>query len=173
MAISREKKTSIIKELHEHFTRSRVVVFVRFCGLGVAATIVLRRTLRDADAQYMVAKKTLALRVMDGMGISGERPQLDGETAFVFGYADEVAPVRVAHEFAKKAAEAFTITGGVFAGAYRMSAVMGELATIPPREALVGQVVGLAAAPLRGAVSVLAGPLRSFVGVLQAISNKK
>ena len=48
-----------------------------------------------------------------------------------------------------------------------------KIATLPSREVLIGQVVGAIAAPLTGFVGVLHERIRSFVGVLSAIAEKK
>ena len=48
-----------------------------------------------------------------------------------------------------------------------------SLAKLPSREVLLAQVVGTIAAPLTSFVGVLNERIRSFLGVLQAIADKK
>ena len=47
------------------------------------------------------------------------------------------------------------------------------LADLPSKETLIAQVVGTIAAPLRGLVTVLSGPQRNFVTVLERIKEQK
>lgn len=173
MAISRTKKEEIVRRLRECFTQSHIVAFVRFGGLGVAAVSALRRKLRDAGAEYIVAKKTLARRAMSEMRYVGEQPQLEGEIAFVFGYEDIIAPVRETYAAEKAHKQLVTLLGGVYERAYRGQEAMRTLATTPPREVLLGQIVGLSASPIRGTINVLSEVLRNTVRTLAAVAQSK
>ena len=57
------------------------VVFVNFHGLPIGDTTALRRKLTQEKVGYMVAKKTLMRRVLSGMKVEGEMPELLGEVA--------------------------------------------------------------------------------------------
>ena len=48
-----------------------------------------------------------------------------------------------------------------------------RLATLPSREVLLGKLAGGMAAPLSGMANVLAGNLRAFANVLNAVADKK
>ncbi len=47
-----------------------------------------------------------------------------------------------------------------------------KLATLPGREQLIAQLVGTIAAPLRGLVTVLNGPIRQLVIVMGQVESK-
>lgn len=173
MAISRTKKEEVVRKLREQFRGARVVAFVQFKGLTVAAVNALRKKLRAAGAEYVVAKKTLAKRVMSTMKYTGVQPELQGETAFVFGFEDIVAPIRETYNAEKEHKQLLTLLGGVYEGEYRTMEVMRTLAIIPSREVLLGQFVGLSASPIRGTVNVLGGVLRNMVMTLAAVARSK
>ena len=48
-----------------------------------------------------------------------------------------------------------------------------RLATLPSREQLVGQLVGLVSAPVTGLVGVLSNPIRSLVVVLGQVQDQQ
>ena len=50
---------------------------------------------------------------------------------------------------------------------------MLALADLPPRQVLLGQVVGTLVAPIRGLVTVLSGPARGLVTCLSQLEEKK
>lgn len=173
MVLTRQKKEEIISKFREKFTQARIVAFVSFRGLDVQSAHLLRRALRASDAEYFVAKKTLGAKVMDEAAIMGDRVALEGEIAFVFGYGDVVPPMRELYRFQKTHKGKIAIIGGVFERTYRDQQVMTALATIPPREILIGQAIGMFAFPLRGFVGALNGIARNFVFVLNAIAQSK
>lgn len=173
MALTRQKKEEIIGKLREKFARARVVAFVLFHGLNVQSAHLLRRALRAANAEYFVAKKTLGAKVMDEAAIAGDRVALDGEIAFVFGYDDMVPPMRELYKFQKTHKGKIAIIGGVFERTYRDQQIMIAIATIPSREVLIGQLIGMLASPLRGLADVLQGTPRNFIFTLQAIAQSK
>ena len=56
---------------------------------------------------------------------------------------------------------------------YLSQSEIKKIASLPSREVLIAQAVGAIAAPLTGFVFVLHERIRSFVGVLAAIADKK
>lgn len=173
MVLTRQKKEEVIGKLREKFAQARVVAFVSFHGFDVQSAHLLRKALRAVDAEYVVAKKTLGAKVMDEAGIGGDRVALEGEIAFVFGYGDVVPPMRELYKFQRAYRGKITIIGGVFEQAYRNQQIMTALATIPSREILIGQTVGMFAAPLRGLVGALGGVARNFVLVVNAVAQSR
>src|SRR3989338_10242971 len=83
MAITRQKKEEITKELTDVLKKSQSVVFVSFHGLSVSDVNQVRKKLRSMGVGYMVAKKRLIKRVLSGMPLEGTLPELPGELAVV------------------------------------------------------------------------------------------
>lgn len=148
MAITKDKKRSIIATLTDALSDAETVVFVQFKGLTVKAAQALRRKLRDAGVGYKVGKKTLLKRVLAEKGYTGELPALDGEIAVAYG-TDQIAPAREVYDFQKGASGAVAIVGGVFEGQYKDQQAMMSIATIPSREVLLSQIAFLLKSPLQ------------------------
>ena len=64
--MDRSQKADLVDELKQVFTETSVVVITRNNGLSVAQSTDLRLKMRDAGAQYKVAKNRLALIALDG-----------------------------------------------------------------------------------------------------------
>ena len=161
MALTKQKKSEIIKKVSEVLRAAKSVVFVNFHGLGVAKSTTMRRALRDAGVGYLVAKKTLARKALTDAKVKGEMPELRGEIALAYG-DDLTTPAREVYKFQKEFKEAFSIVGGVFEGVFMNQTQMTEIAAIPPLQILYGQFVNLINSPLQG-----------FVFALDAIASKK
>lgn len=172
MAITKQKKESIIKEVHALSEKADMIVFLNFHGLSVAGMSTLRNELRKAGAVLKVAKKRLIRRVLDGFGFSGEMSGFDGEVALFFKEGEPIEAVKVLVNFAKKT-EGLRVLGGVYEKGYVGADIVKMLASIPPRKVLLAQVVGGISAPLGGFVRVINGPMQGFIGVLHNISKSR
>ncbi len=148
MAITKDKKQSIVASFTDMLKDAHSIAFVQFKGLSVRETIELRRKLRAEGVSYKVGKKTLIKRVLDDMGIQGQLPLLEGEIA-VAASADPIASARGVYEFQKTHKDQVALVGGVFEGAYKDKESMTVIATIPPREVLLAQIAFLLKSPLQ------------------------
>lgn len=160
MAITKEKKQTILTKLDGVKNDSESLVFVKFNGMTVADTTAMRKDLREGGVGYFVAKKTLMKRAFDG-AYKGEMPALEGEIAVAYS-ADAIAPAQRIKEFAVKYKDNLAIAGGVFQGVYKNAVEMTEIASIPALPVLRGMFVNVINSPIQGLV----------IG-LKAIADKK
>ncbi len=148
MAISKQKKASLITQVGEKVQDAQSIVFVGFKKLSVKETIELRRSLRAENVGFTVLKKTLLKRVLTSSGHTGEYPDLPGEVAIAYS-VDLLSPARLVHEFGKTHKDQVVILGGVFEGKYMDKEQMTGIATIPPREVLLSQIAYLLKSPIQ------------------------
>jgi len=154
MPITKDKKKEIIEKVSDLLKDSKSVVFFNFKGFSVKNTMEMRRTLRESKVGYLVAKKTLAKRAFTEAKISGEVPEMIGETAFAYG-ADLIAPAREVFNFQKKYKDSVSIVGGIFDGKYMNKEEMMSIALIPSQETLYAQFVNVINSPIQGLVMAL------------------
>ena len=147
MAITKEKKQSIVAEFKDLLDGAESVVFVNFHKMTVAQSGAFRRALRAEGVDFKVGKKTLLKRVLDTKGITGELPVLDGEIGIAVA-KDLLAPARAVYTF-QKATKSVDIVGGIFEGSYKNKEEMLAIATIPSREVLLSQIAYLLKSPLQ------------------------
>ena len=161
MALTKEKKSEILKKVSDAVKSSKSIALINFHGLTVAKSTKVRRALREAGVGYLVAKKTLACKALTDAKVEGTMPELPGELALVYG-VDLTSPAREIYKFQKEFKEGLSIVGGVFEGRFMSKAEMTEIAAIPPLQVLYGQFVNLINSPIQG-----------FVFALDAIASKK
>lgn len=171
MAVSKQKKEEVLKDLGDKFSKYTSAVFVDYRGLNVSNMETMRRELRKEGIDLKVVKKTLLHRALENIKINFDIHAFQGQLAVIFGYGDEVMPSRLIHKFTKTF-EALKIIGGIFEKALIGPEKIQALATIPGREELLGKIVGSMQAPIGGFVNVLGGNIRGLVQVLNAISKK-
>lgn len=161
MAISRDKKKVILDGLNETVKGAKSLVFVNFHGLNVSLITEMRKNLRDAGVKYLVAKKTLVKKALDGGSFGGTQPDLPGELAIAWS-DDLIAPAREVYNFQKKNVDNLKIVGGIFEGKYMNMGEMMEIATIPGMNVLQGKFV-----------NIINSPIQRFVIGLSKIADTK
>ncbi len=173
MAITREQKQNILKDLADKFSRARAAILIDFTKLPVSKTTELRRLLKKENAEYKVAKKTLINRILRNGGYKGvDLDELKTQIGVIFSYDDPVPAAGSLYKFSRLN-EALKVLGGFLGFDWMDKARVLALAKLPPREALLGQVVRTIAAPLSGLVTVLSGNVRNLVNVLNNLKNKR
>ncbi len=145
MAITKQKKETILSKLEGVKGEAQSIVFVKFNGMTVADTTAMREGLREKGVGYFVAKKTLMKRTF-GEAFEGEMPRLDGEIAIAYA-TDAIAPAQNIKEFSGKYKDKLAIVGGVFEGVFKNQAEMTEIASIPSLHVLRGMFAQLVNSP--------------------------
>ncbi len=163
MALTKEQKTKQITSIKEKVSKQKSMVFVDFSKVASKDMFSLRKSLKEAGCNLKIAKKTLVRIAFGQSNISfwnKIKASVPGQLALVFGIEDEVAPARIANNFAKTQ-ENFKILGGIFENRFIEREKVLELASIPPRNELLSRLVGS-----------LSSSMASFVRVLDKIREK-
>jgi large subunit ribosomal protein L10 len=155
-------KAAQIEDLVERLGRSQLTIIADYRGLSVDALQGFRARLKPLDAEFKVAKNTLTRIAAEQVGIEGLESQLEGPTAILFAYGDIVAPAKAISDFARSS-RILTVRAGVLNNQVVTPADVEAISSLPPREELLGKLVGLLASPMTRTVGVLSGPARSVV----------
>ena len=143
-----ELKQPIVAEIAELLDGAAAAVVVDYRGLTVEQDTILRKQLREAGVTYKVYKNTLAKRAANALNIELDE-YFEGPSAISFS-SDELAPVKVISEFAKKHS-ALELKAGVVEGKVVSASELASYAAIPSREGLLTML----AAGLMGTVKDL------------------
>jgi len=163
MALTKLQKTKQIDSIKEKVSKQKSVIFVDFAKVPSKELFSLRKSLKEAGCNLKIAKKTLIRIAFGQSNISfwnKMKAVIPGQLALVFGIEDEIAPARIANQFAK-INENLKILGGIFEKKFIDREKVLFLASIPPRNELLGRLVGS-----------IYSPVSSFVRVLNKISEK-
>ena len=162
------KKEETVQELREVLSKSTIAILTGYRGLSVADLTQLRRKLRDAGVDFHVVKNTLATLAARGTDKERLAEVLQGPTAIAFGYGDVSQPAKVLQDYVRATRLNMPISGAAMKGRALSSEQVSMLATLPPREVLLGMLLAGMQSPIIGLVTVLNGNLRGLMNVLQA-----
>jgi large subunit ribosomal protein L10 len=168
MAISRDKKNTLVTELAELFASAKGSVGAAYTNLSVADMQELRAAARETNVVIKVAKNRLVRVVLGDSDKfkAADTSLLTGQLVYAFSSEDEVAPAQVLAKFAKKHPELKLVVGFDNTGASLDTAMVTALAALPTKDQLRGQLVSVIAAPLTGFLGVANGAQRGFAQVL-------
>ena len=133
------QKQEVINEIKDRIDNANGVVFFDYRGLTDAEAKELRRSLKDAGADYKIYKNTLVTRALNELNIKLDE-DLFGPSALAYAN-DEIAPIKVLSEFAKSH-PAVELKVGIVDKEVTGKEKLAQLATIPSREGLLTMLAG-------------------------------
>ena len=169
--MDRSQKADAVAQLNAVFNEVAVVVVTRNLGLTVAQSTVLRNNMREAGAQYRVAKNKLANIAAQGTPYASISNLLTGPTALATS-SDPVAAAKVVVEFAKTNDKLEIVGGAMGATALDANGVKA-LATMPSLDELRAKIVGLLVAPATKLATVTQAPAAQLARVFGAYGAKE
>jgi large subunit ribosomal protein L10 len=170
--ITKEKKTLQVTELTEKFSRSKAVVFTEYKGLTVAEIANLRKLLKEAGAEYKVAKNTLINIAVKGTPVEAAKDFFVGPTGVAFGFDDPVAAAKKVIEYSEKN-DKLKIKSGIIEGKLLSFDELKAISKLPPRNILLGMMAGAFQAPAAKLACALNATVAQFAYALEAVKNKK
>ena len=165
-------KEAIVAEITEQLNEAKSVFLTDFKGLNVDEINDLRRVFTSASVQYRVVKNSLARLSVKEAGCDELLEYLDGPTAIAFGMDDPAAPARVIKKFAKDSGK-LSVKVGLMDGVLIDSTRVNEIASLPSKVQLLGQLSGVLNAPLSNLVLSLNAILSKLVFALNAVKENK
>lgn len=168
-----DAKRQAVAELVELLRSSTALAVADYRGLKVSDMQQVRRALREGGVGLHIAKNRLLKIAADEAGMTDLKPMLEGPTALATISGDEATMARTVQDAFRPFSRIVSIRGGMLGSNAVDAASLSQLASLPGRDVLLGQVVGGMASPLSGMAGVLAANIRNLVGVLSAVADKK
>ncbi len=174
MALTKEKKQEIIKDLEKKIEQQKAMIFVDFTGLKVKDILSLRKKIKENNNELKVAKKTLLALSFRKRGLEKiiDVKKLKGEIALIFGYQNEIAPAKISWQFSQENPN-LKILGALIENKFWNSEEVITLAQLPTREELLAKLLGSLTSPISGLVNVLQAPLKACIFIIRSFGENK
>jgi large subunit ribosomal protein L10 len=168
--MARPEKVAAVESIAEVFKNARSVVLNDFTGLDVAKISQLRRLCRESGVEFRVVKNTLARRGVRGTDAAELEAFFEGPTALAISADSENDSAKVLAKFAEEH-EAPKFKAGFVDGNVIDATGVLTLSKLPSKDELLSQVLAGLMSPGNGLVSVMQGPLRNLLSVLNQIKQ--
>lgn len=174
MPFTRAQKQKILENLEEKIARKKAIIFVDFTGLKFKDLSDLRKKLKAADNELMVAKKTLIGIAFKKAGLKIETKELKGEIALVFGFKNEISPAKIVWLFSQINPNLKILGGTIESQKYEFlnAEQVIELAKLPTKEELLARFIGSIKAPVSNFVYALEYNLKGLMFLLNKIKGQ-
>src|SRR5438270_11343297 len=166
------EKEALVQEMTDRLKGVKGMYIADFTGMTVANVVDLRAKCRAAGVEYRVIKNTLLKRAVHAHGVTQLDEFLEGPTALAYSLDSEVEPARVLIEFAKLN-EKPLVRAGLIGDKLYSSDEVKQLASLPPRDVLLAQVLGTITAPLSNFLGAVDALLSSPAQLARALEEKK
>ena len=148
MGLNLNDKKAVVAEVSAKIADAQTVVLAEYRGIQVGDLTQLRAKARTQGVYLRVLKNTLARRAVEGTMFSGLATEMTGPLIYSIS-VDAVAAAKVMSDFAKNN-DKLVIKAGNYAGKSLDTAGIAALASIPSREVLLSQLLGVMLAPVSG-----------------------
>lgn len=166
------EKIKQVEVVTEEFRKAGSVFVTDYAGLKVKDMTELRSQLRKAGVSFRVVKNTLLRRAASEAGIGDLGTDFKGPTAVAFGPADPVQTAKIFQEFYTRL-EKPTVRRFLVEKRTYQPTDLKAIASLPPREIVLAQLVAAIEAPISGFIGTLDAIIRELVGTVDAIAEKK
>ncbi|MBI4038359.1 50S ribosomal protein L10 [Candidatus Daviesbacteria bacterium] len=172
MPKTKQQKIETVLQLQQKLDKSKAVIFADYRGLTMKQLSDLRSKLYEQNAEFTITKNSLLERALPSSIFHLPSSNLEGPTATLFAYNDEISPIKILVK-AFKDATLGKVKFGFLGTNSLMEAQIIQLSSLPSKDDLKAKTVGVLAAPLQNMVSVLQANLRNLVYALSEIQKQK
>ena len=154
MSLNRSEKEAVVSDVTGLAAKAQTLVLAEYRGITVADMTRLRSNARSNGVSLSVLKNSLARRAVADSSFAVVSDQMTGP--LIYGFSeDAVAAAKVVAEFAKTN-DKLVIRGGAYGGKALDAEGVKQLASIPTKEVLLAQLLGLMQSPVTRTARVLA-----------------
>ncbi len=149
LSVAQQEKRGIVETLKETISNCESFVIIDYKGLTVAQDTEFRNEFRKNNVEYKVYKNTLVRKALNELGYTEFDEALNGPSSFAFGTEDALSAAKVACDGASKF-PTISVKCGMFDKKFADAATVDMMSKVPGREQLLGMLVSVLSAPIRG-----------------------
>ncbi len=154
MSLNRNEKEAVVTDVAAQVARSQTLALAEYRGMTVEHLNALRKIAREKGVYLHVLKNSLARRAVAGTPFEVAADSMAGP--LIYGFSeDAVAAAKIISDFAKTN-DKLIIKAGAHAGKVLDAKGVQSLASIPSKEVLLSQLLGLMMSPVSRMARVLA-----------------
>ena len=157
MAISKDKKKTLVANLTELLADSKMVVYAKYQGLTVAELQELRKLARESGVKIKVVKNRLVKVAMKEIAAykDTDTTNLTGQLLYALGTDEDFDAAKVLTKFAKTHSQMELIGGFNGEGTSLSTEEVKTLGSLPTKNELIAQVIDTLLSGINGIVSGL------------------
>src|ERR1700735_1481315 len=169
--MKKSEKTALVEDPSRSFGPASIALVSEYRGMTAAESTEMRKRLRAVRGEMRIAKNTLVRHAIKGSKFEALDSRLGGQISLILSYEDPVVLAKTFTSFGPLG-DKLKLRGAVLDGKALTPAEVQALATLPSREVVFGQLLGLLNAPATQLVRLLNEPGSYLARVIDAIGKK-
>jgi large subunit ribosomal protein L10 len=173
ISAQKQKKQELIDSVAKDFSAAASIYLLNFNKITVAQDNALRMNLRKKGIVYKAVKNRLIREAFKKANINGLDTYLKGATSIMLGSVeDPMLPAREIVEFHKANPETLIAKGISLDGSSLKGSELENLAKMPGKNEILGQVISLMLSPGANLIALIKGPGSKLAGQIKALERK-
>ena len=157
MAISKDKKNTLVADLTELFSNANLVAYAKYEGMTVAELQELRKIARESNVKIKIVKNRLVRVAMNEIAAykDTDTTGLTGQLLYAISDDEEFGAAKVLAKFAKTNQKMQLVGGFNNEGKNLSETEINTLGSLPTKNELIAQIVDTLLSGINGIVSGL------------------
>jgi large subunit ribosomal protein L10 len=165
----KREKQLLLEEMKGQIEQSGTFIITQYQKLTGDRAYAFRRELEKVGGYFEVVRKRMLLQATHQMGIEFDSDQLTGHIGLVLGAKDPIEATKIVMKFSESNEESFQLVGGYVEGQKTSRDDVRKLATLPGKEQMRAELLGLFCAPASGVLGAMESLLS---GVLYCVDSR-
>jgi|AMWB02.1.fsa_nt_gi large subunit ribosomal protein L10 len=165
----KREKQLLLEEMKGQIQQSGTFIITQYQNLTGDRAYAFRRELEKVGGYFEVVRKRMLLQATHQMGIEFDSDQLTGHIGLVLGAKDPIEATKIVMKFSENNEESFQLVGGYVEGQKTSRDDVNKLATLPGKEQMRAELLGLFCAPASGVLGAMESLLS---GVLYCVDSR-
>ena len=165
----KREKQLLLEEMKGQIEQSGTFIITQYQKLTGDKAYAFRRELEKVGGYFEVVRKRMLLQATHQMGIEFDGDQLPGHIGLVLGAKDPLEATKIVMKFSEDNEESFQLVGGYVDGQKTSAEDVRKLATLPGKEQMRAELLGLFCAPASGVLGAMESLLS---GVLYCVDSR-
>ncbi|MFH0864464.1 MAG: 50S ribosomal protein L10 [Candidatus Gottesmanbacteria bacterium] len=170
--MKKQQKFATVEILKDKVSKAKSMVLTDYRGLTHKQLEEIKKAMKAIGAEFIITKNTLLKISLPTTNYQLPDTSLEGPTATLFSYKDEIAPLSALAKFIKNFG-LIKIKTGILNNKILSNEEVLKIAALPSRDILMATVVARLKSPIYGLHYSLNYNLQKLALVLKAASEKK
>lgn len=168
----KREKQLLLEEMKEQIQQSGSFIIAQYQNLTGDRAYEFRREIAKLGGYFEVVRKRMFLEAVRRVGIEFEADQLPGHIGLVLGAKDPLEATKVVMKFSEANQESFQLLAGFVEGQKTSRADVQRLATLPGKDQMRSELLGLFCAPASGVLGVMEAIMTDIVSCIDGKSHE-
>lgn len=164
----KKEKQMLLDDVQGQMKKSSTFLIARYQGLTGSRAHELRRELKKMGAYFEVVRKRMLVHASKGLGVEFSEDQLPGHIGVILGAIDPIETSKTILKFSEENEQALELLGGFIEGQKISGNDVQRLATLPSKEQMRAEFLGLLEAPAAQLLAVFEALLSGVVNCIES-----